>query len=199
MSWAACCHDSPRFPPRAHRIRWCCRAAAALRRRSRRNLVLAPPARESRPWSVAQVSLGRAPHARARTHTHTHTGPRCAHWGCAVAPCPTLPDPRTCLRDRPVPAMWMVWRGRFFEFWADAQNSLKPISVPRDSTRTWSPTCERAVTCTLAHARAQCCAPQPVPCGAHRLAAARARCPCHTRRSRARPAHSAPCATRPLS
>jgi len=72
MSWAACCHDSPRFPPRAHRIRWCCRAAAALRRRSRRNLVLAPPARESRPWSVAQVSLGRAPHTHTHTHTHTH-------------------------------------------------------------------------------------------------------------------------------
>lgn len=40
-----------------------------------------------------------------------------------------------------MPERWMVWRGRFLEFWADAQNSLKPIIAPRDSTRTWSPTC----------------------------------------------------------
>ena len=47
----------------------------------------------------------------------------------------------TCLRDRPVSARRIVMRGRFLEFWADAQKSLKPMNVPCDSILTESPTC----------------------------------------------------------
>ena len=111
---------------------------------------------------------------------------------------PHAPDSHTCLRDRPVPDRWMVWRGRFLEFWADAQNSLNPISAPRDSTRTWSPTCActQQLISRIERARSVPCGagptPQPVPCGAPHLGASLARCPCHTHRFRARPAPRAP-------